>query len=174
MYDIRHATRNTYLQTFHYRIINRIISTNTFLYRIGKAESAVCTFCNERDETLCHILWECRIVKDFIKDIVAYFRKEYNFIVNISVQSWIFPRLADESEINILIFTLAKQVIFRARHNTQFPSIHHFHHILKREAENESNFFLRHKSTDKFLSKWGNVSNILSQNLPSAHNQPTS
>ena len=166
MHDIRQATGNTYLQTFHYRIINRIISTNTFLYRIGKFESPMCTFCNEDSETLYHILWECKIVKDYLKDIATYLNDEYSLTINFTVQSWIFPRLADESRLNILIFTLAKQVIFRARYESQRPRKDQFHFKLKREAENENKSAVRHKSIDKFLSKWGNVSKIVSENNP--------
>ena len=44
MKDIRLATRNTYLQSFHYRIVNRIISTNTFLFKLGKSESPLLHF----------------------------------------------------------------------------------------------------------------------------------
>ena len=57
MQDIRLSTKNTYMQSFHFRIVSRIIATNTFLYRIGRADSPPCFFCKESDETLLHILW---------------------------------------------------------------------------------------------------------------------
>ena len=77
------------------------------MYRIGKSESPMCTFCNEDSETLYHILWECKIVKDYLKDIATYLNDEYSLTINFTVQSWIFPRLADESRLNILIFYIS-------------------------------------------------------------------
>ena len=44
MRDIRLSTKNSYLQSFHFRTVHRIVATNTFLYRIGKTDSPLCTF----------------------------------------------------------------------------------------------------------------------------------
>ena len=44
MLDIHLATKNTYMMSFHFRIISRIIATNRFLYIIKKAESSSCQF----------------------------------------------------------------------------------------------------------------------------------
>ena len=155
--DIRQSTSNTHLQTFHYRIVNRIIATNTFLFRIGKGETPLCTFCNANDETLYHILWDCGVVQNYLKEIISYFKETYNLIINFTVQCWFFPRVAEESRLNILIITIIKLVIFRAKYKKQPPSIEHFHSLLKLEAENEETSAIRKNATDKFLQKWENV-----------------
>ena len=61
--DIRLSTKNTYLQSFDYRILSRIIATNTFLYRIGRTERPLCTFYKVNNETLYHVLLECPVVQ---------------------------------------------------------------------------------------------------------------
>lgn len=154
--DIRQSTRNTHLQTFHYRIVNRIISTNTFLFRIGKGETPLCTFCNSNDETLYHILWDCSTIQNYLKDI-TFFKETYNITINFTVEGWFFPRVSEQSRLNILIITIIKLVIFRSKYKKQPPSIEHFHSLLKLEAENEETCAIRKNAFDKFLQKWENM-----------------
>ena len=137
MEDMRRSTKNTYLQAFHYRIVSRIIATNTFLYRIGKSETSQCSFCKSCDETLCHVLWECPIVQSFIKDVVALLNEKCNILVQFTNESWFFPRLLEESRINILIITIAKLTIYKSKCKENIPNIQHFLSRLKMEAQTE-------------------------------------
>jgi hypothetical protein len=49
---------------FKYRIIHRILGTNTFLYKIKVKDCNLCTFCKEEPETIEHLLWGCHKVSD--------------------------------------------------------------------------------------------------------------
>ena len=55
-------TKNCKLQWFQYRIINRTLGTNSFLFKIKIVNSKMCTFCQREEETIEHILWECEYV----------------------------------------------------------------------------------------------------------------
>ena len=55
-------TNDVQLRWFHYRIIHRILATNTLLYKIGIEDSDLCTFCKCNAETLSHLFWECYYV----------------------------------------------------------------------------------------------------------------
>ena len=57
-------TKNTKLCWFQYRIIHRILGTNTFLYKIKVKDCNLCTFCKEEPETIEHLLWGCHQVSD--------------------------------------------------------------------------------------------------------------
>ena len=50
-------TKNTKLCWFQYRIIHRILGTNTFLYIIKLKDCNLCTFRKEEPETIDHLLW---------------------------------------------------------------------------------------------------------------------
>ena len=53
---------------------------------MNKAESDLCTFCNEEVETIDHIFWECPDVTSFWKQFQSFIRdKGPNIITN-----WIF------------------------------------------------------------------------------------
>ena len=159
--DVRLSTNSTYIQTFHYRVVSRIICTNTFLYRIAKSENSLCTFCNASDETLVHLFWGCAQVKKYLEEIMKYLKDNYSVSINFNIQSWFFPRVAEESKLNILIITIAKVGIYKAKYKERPPNIKQFLSLLKLEAEKEPRSAHR-KATDSFLHKWGNVSKILS------------
>ena len=59
------VTKETKLQDFQYKLIHRILITNSFLYKYGFKETELCTFCTETNESLVHIFWECNYVRNF-------------------------------------------------------------------------------------------------------------
>jgi hypothetical protein len=66
------VTQNTKLQWLQYRINQRILGTNTFLYKIKVKDNAFCTFCQEDEETIEHLFWNCEIVQAFIDEIFFF------------------------------------------------------------------------------------------------------
>lgn len=57
-------TREGRLQSFQYRIINRTLPCNEYLYRLKVKDSPRCTFCNEIDDIM-HFLFECNETNEF-------------------------------------------------------------------------------------------------------------
>ena len=52
------VTQNTKLQWLQYRINQRILGTNKFLYKIKVKDNAFCSFCQEDEETIEHLFLE--------------------------------------------------------------------------------------------------------------------
>ena len=69
-------TKETYLQSFQYKIITRTLNCNYSLFKWGIKTSPVCVYCCHND-TITHHLFECEKVQDFWRD----------------VQSWIYDKL---------------------------------------------------------------------------------
>ena len=59
------ATKNTKLQNFQFKLLHRIVYTNSFLYKCGLIETELCTFCTETKESLLHIFGNVYIAKIF-------------------------------------------------------------------------------------------------------------
>ena len=59
------VTHNSKLQNFQYKLVHRIVSCNSFLYKCGLKETELCTFCSETKESLYHIFWGCNLVQNF-------------------------------------------------------------------------------------------------------------
>ena len=152
LYVIRLATRNTFLQTFHYRIVSRIIATNTFLHRIGRSESPTCDLCRSHDETLYHLFWGCAVVQNFIENIKTYLKDKFNIHLGCRAKRWFFPRV-EQGNIIMLIITLMKLAIFKSKRNQGRPHLNRFIALLKIEAQKEQLYFRRLKKENAFVQK---------------------
>lgn len=70
-------TKKCKLQWFQYRIINNILATNPFLFKIKKVNSKMCTFCHREEETIEHILWDCDSLEEKINFKVTFTKKTF-------------------------------------------------------------------------------------------------
>ena len=98
-YVCHYNWRSTYdvkLRWFQFRLLNRILCTNTLLVKIGKSNNTKCTFCETSEESIDHLFWDC-----------TYSRKYWDY-----VQKWVNNCL----NTNI---TLKKETVLLGNH--QFP-----------------------------------------------------
>jgi hypothetical protein len=58
-----YCTKNNQFSVFQYKILHRILSTNSLLFKCKLKETQHCNLCNETKETILHLFWECNIVK---------------------------------------------------------------------------------------------------------------
>jgi hypothetical protein len=78
-------TDDIQLRWFHYRIVRRILATNTLLFKIGIEESDLCTFCKCNAETLGHLFWECRYVSQIWDNLAAWIKEEFDLDIPLDV-----------------------------------------------------------------------------------------
>ena len=161
MTDVRIATKNTYLQAFHFRLISRILTTNRFLFLKGRSENSFCTFCQGDCETLIHLFWLCPRVQVFIRSLEMKLKSKCDSRLKFNEKMWFFPILENLSQLEVLIITVAKLVIYKARSRNQQPTVDHFLHMLRLEAGKEIGSAKAGGSLAAFDEKWGNVKSIL-------------
>ena len=107
--EVTNATKATRLKYFHFKIVNRIISTNVFLERIGAIDDDSCSFCHGELETLVHLFWQCPNVQDFIRKInqelfaSSNSRNVQQHYITLNIKSWFF--LSDTNPLQMLIIT---------------------------------------------------------------------
>ena len=61
--DLFRITKVTKYRDFQYRLLLGKIVTNSELYKWGLRESSKCDFCQEPDQHIFHLMWECREVQ---------------------------------------------------------------------------------------------------------------
>ena len=66
------CTKETKLRVFQFKLLQRRIATNDFLYRIGILPTNLYTFCGEVPETLMHLFWNCECSQIFWKEVLAW------------------------------------------------------------------------------------------------------
>ena len=72
------CTVDTKLRWFQFRLIHRILGTNSFLFKINKVDSNVCVFCKEEEETLIHLFCSCIYSINFWTSLVSWVKDKQN------------------------------------------------------------------------------------------------
>ena len=115
---------DTKSREFQYRILNRYLTTNSFLYKIGLANSPLCTFCKQESESLEHLLIICSCTKSFWSDFLTWSNQLNISLRDLSDSDILFgfwQRKEDYLFINHML-VLAKQHIYECRNKCTYPS----------------------------------------------------
>ena len=127
---MRQISHSTSLQSLHYRLVNRILLTNIFLFRVGFSDLNQCIFCDSAEETLGHLFASCENVRAFFSAIQSLLRQKYSFSVTIEHMNCIFPD-ASKRRIFGLIAVIARQCIWFAKLDKRKPEVRHFENTLR-------------------------------------------
>ena len=71
------------LADFQYKINNKILVTNSFLFKIKKINNNGCSYCNEHGETIEHLFSSCTKVKYFWNNLQDWLSNNCNIILNL-------------------------------------------------------------------------------------------
>ena len=105
---------NTKLRSFHILFLNRSYQYNYVMSKY-KDISSKCSFCDEEDETICHLFWECSVVQPVWAKIIE-FCNEY-ICTRDDVMNKVTCMLSIFSDsLLVLIVTLFKKHIHMCRH----------------------------------------------------------
>ena len=67
-------TKCTKLRWFQTTINHKIMVTNKFLFQINLINSPNCSFCENYEETIDHLLWKCPKTQLFIQELIKQFK----------------------------------------------------------------------------------------------------
>ena len=74
----RRVTLDTNLRMFQYKLLNNVLYLNNMLFRFKKVDSPLCSYCNEEEETLHHLLHSCLKTKQLWNKLRQYFAQFIN------------------------------------------------------------------------------------------------
>ena len=57
------CTIETQLRSFYFKVFYKAIAFNSFLFKIGRKDSPLCSFCSKSPETTLHVFCECEKVR---------------------------------------------------------------------------------------------------------------
>ena len=102
---------------FQYKILNRYLKTNAFLYKIGLIASPSCAFCGAESESLEHLLITCPFANDFWLDFICWFRNVKIFLDGLSNIDKLFGIWNREEDFLLLnhLLIIAKKHIYECR-----------------------------------------------------------
>ncbi len=120
------STLDTKLRWFQFRLTHRILGVNSFLAKIGKIDSNICTFCEDSEETIFHIFCECPIVLTFWGKIVQWIKQKLNITLVIDKEMQLFGILDYNTSALNLILLLCRFYIYKTKMQGGLPSIQLF------------------------------------------------
>lgn len=153
-------TKNCKLQWFQYRINNRILATNSFLFKIKKVNCKMCTFCHREEETIEHILWECDCVQAFLDEFQLYIEDKTNFHIVFTKKYFILGTPGKKFCMQNTLILWLKYYIYTARCTEKSLNIRFAISYLKLFYETQKFLFYKNGDSEKFDTQWNRWSLI--------------
>ena len=155
--DIHYATfictKDTKLQWFNYRIINRILGTNKILFMCKIKNSPLCSVCKNETETIKHLFFYCPYVSNIWSQIGDWILQKTNHNIDFNAQVVLFGRKGNHNKILNLIILLIKYVIFQKTRTEQNFSIEDIKRYISSYYQMERKLFTLKSQLNVFQKK---------------------
>jgi hypothetical protein len=151
------------LKDFQFKINNKILVTKSFLFKINKVQSSMCSYCNERDETIYHLFCECEHIKLFIRNTKQWINTNLNINLNVNEKVFLLSS-SNESDIVKFITILLKYYIYKSkfRENCRsFLTVSLFKGYLKHKFISRKYILKLNKRNETLLATISNLIEIL-------------
>ena len=131
------TANDTCLWWFQYRLLYKLLPTGRFLYLRKLVDSPICSLCNQVEETLSHMLWDCPTIQDYWFDIQGWLHANFSHCSKI-----LFSRefIILENKVNtvtdrifVLFMLIAKYHVFTSRLQGTTPHPNIFIQKLKKQ-----------------------------------------
>ena len=150
------------LRWFQYRIVHRIISTNTFLYTIGIAESPLCTFCEELPETIIHLFLECGVVNTCVRETLTWLGSEEREMATVLDIDIVLGKPSRKYKTLNTILILLKYYIYKCRARQHLPTLDGCKQEVKDYFFLEEFIQKKNMKSEVFQKQWHDFIDILS------------
>ena len=87
----------------HYKIVHGYVATNRLLHKMNIIDSDICDFCDQQEQTLCHLFYECRLVKEFWASVQSWLTTECGVNCDFCLKTVLFGVLEKDNFLNTVI-----------------------------------------------------------------------
>ena len=117
---------------FQYKINNKILVTNLFLYKI-KTDNLACSYCGEQPEKIYHLFLRCPRVKTFWIELKTWLTTNINLEISLEDRNILFA-YGGKTELVNYIYGLAKYYIYKNKFASRNLSIQGFVSLLRKKC----------------------------------------
>ena len=146
------------LRDFQYKINNKILVTNSFLFKIDEIDSEICSYCKEQPEKTHHLFLTCPTVKIFWNELKTWLHANINLEIFLEDREILFSYSGKKELVNY-IYVLAKYFIYQGKLFTRNISIYGFISLLKKKKLSEKYICFINGKMGQFFTKWSIVYN---------------
>ena len=157
--------KSTKLRTFHYKVLNRALTTNVRRNKWDSAISPLCEFCNTCPETLSHLLVYCQHVEQIWVCFARFCKHLLDIEIELTEELILFNNYSGQhkSLINLLLM-IVKQYIYATKCKAQelnfytcVSKIADWYNVEKCIATKSNNV----NNIRKFETKWAKMFEIV-------------
>ena len=153
------VTNSPKLRSFQYRLMQRAIVTNKNLCEWRISENALCSFCENSEESIIHLFVDCQKIKDFYVMVLEYINDKFHKNLNSSIltaTNLIFNDFnLGRANVVEFIILLAKQYIYRTKCKGKSLSIYKFKYEVNLYKNIEKYIALKNDMLSRHIKKWG-------------------
>lgn len=153
----------TKLRDFQYKINNKILVTNSFLFKINKIDNQACSYCNEHPEKIDHLFLRCPKVRTFWIELKTWLATNTNLEISLEDRKILFS-CGGKTELVNYIYVLAKYYIYKTKFVSRNISVQGFVNLIKKKMLSERYISFINNRINKFLKKWHFIYNYFYPN----------
>ena len=158
----RNISIDSYSRIFQYKVLNNILFLNNSLFKMGKVDSPLCSYCREDNETIAHLFLDCHVSKSIWLYLTNFFGPRLT-IPTLDLQSAVLGFL-DSSENNLIlnnILLMYKITLYRNRGKNIITAQHVLKNLQNREKIEKSIALNKYNKIDYHNNKWNLFLNII-------------
>ena len=143
---------------FQYKLLHRTLYFNKALFKMNIADTNKCTFCNDFDETIAHLMFQCTHSLSFWSDVVDWL-KEFKIYLGILNEFNVLFGLFNFNHFKLInhVVLIGKQTIYTCRAKKVKPNLNIFLAKLRNTLMIELNIAQRRGALESFFFKWDNL-----------------
>jgi hypothetical protein len=158
IFELIPLIRDTKIRTFQYKIIMKLIPCNLYLFKIGRADSFLCQWCNLTDN-ITHYFCTCKHSMNYWLSFQNWWNNMTNETIVITKDKALMGTIKDTkvSERLNACLLLSRWYIYTEKLNQQIPSLYKFLCHLKYKLKIEKIIHLRHNTLHRFNNMWEEI-----------------
>ena len=158
-------TQEAQLKWFQTRLLHRLLPTQKYLYLCKLVDSPDCNFCEQEEQTISHMLYDCTVIFQFWTDFQQMLKSKCQHCNNFSIDSELVlfgvKKNIKTDKVLDLIILQAKFYIYKCKLQDLKPVISTFICLLKDKYTIEQyNAYINNRQT-KFHNEWYLYSSIV-------------
>ena len=156
------VTKETKMMMFQYKIIHRILPTNSLLHKMKKVDSPTCPFCPSEIHTIWHLFIECTQASSFwveFQDWYSVHSGKKVHLSNLDVLYGIFRSSRYCLALNHLII-IGKYYLYAKASTKDKFQFSEFISLVRDKLMLEKYIATKSAEQDKYIKKWDYLQNI--------------
>ena len=159
----RSISLDSYSRIFQYKCLNNILYLNLHLSRMGISDCSLCSYCQEHDETIQHLFFDCEVSKALWLDLKNIFRDNLT-LPSLDLQSAVVGFLGTADKDNLIfnnILLMFKISLYRNRDKNTITLHNVLCNLKSREIIERSLASLNLKKANFHNKKWEKIIHFL-------------